>query len=80
MAPPHPEVMGEGQRLKATGFLGKPQLFTAEITIFSRNKLLVICYQRRRMEIRTAGGGDASALTTCYSATTKYSTVVFALT
>jgi hypothetical protein len=73
----------------------------------SRNKLLVICYQRRKMEIRTAcrpplppgvtacplvrmfmavirqfcrGSGDASALTTCYSLTTKYSTVVFALT
>ena len=26
------------------------------------------------------GSGDASALTTCYSLTTKYSTVVFALT
>ena len=80
MAPPHPEVVREGQRLKATGFLGKPQLFTAETTLVSRNKLLVIGYQRGRMEIRIAGGGDASALTTYYSATTKYSTVVFALT
>jgi hypothetical protein len=80
MAPPHPEVVGEGQRLRATGFLGKPQLFTAEITPVSRNRLLVICYQRRRIEIRIAGGGDASALTTYYSAATKYSTVVFALT
>jgi hypothetical protein len=105
MAPPHPEVVRERQRLKAMDFRGN--LFTPEITIFSRNKLLVICYQRRRIEIRAAfrppfppgatacplvpmfmavtrqfcrGSGDASALTICYSLTTKYSTVVFALT
>jgi hypothetical protein len=34
MAPPHPEVVGEGQRLNATGFLGKPQLFRADYHSF----------------------------------------------
>ena len=50
MAPLHPEVVREGQRLKAMHFRESRSCLMPEITIVSRNELLVICYQRIKLE------------------------------